>query len=355
MADFRSARSHGRWDSHTWSLTLGSLFGIRVRVHLLLFFVAGYFIVRGLGDVGVTLTLQYIVPMQAFLWLTILLHEFGHCFGCRSVGGTADDVLLWPLGGLAFCEPPKQPIPSLMTTLSGPAVNLAFVLLLFPIIAFLGGSLGPLFNPVGSPFSVFAIERSPYAIYLALFFKVNYVLLLFNMLLPIFPFDLGRTIQELLWMRIGYYASMVIATNIGIVASIVLVGVGLYLAGAFSADYFFLSGVAIFGFVQCVNMRRELEMNAALMDNEFGYDFSEGYTSLDRQTGGDDEPRLKRSLSPMAIFRGWRERRQAAYSAKAEQELDRILDKIHAQGMGSLSRSERKLLETASNRRRRKS
>src|SRR5947207_3103150 len=32
----------------------------------------------------------------------VLLHEFGHVFACRSVGGTADRVLLWPLGGLAF-------------------------------------------------------------------------------------------------------------------------------------------------------------------------------------------------------------------------------------------------------------
>ena len=38
------------------------------------------------------------------LFFSILVHEFGHCFAARSVGGEANEVLLWPLGGLAFAD-----------------------------------------------------------------------------------------------------------------------------------------------------------------------------------------------------------------------------------------------------------
>ena len=37
------------------------------------------------------------------LFLIVLLHEFGHSLACRSVGGRADQIVLWPLGGVAFC------------------------------------------------------------------------------------------------------------------------------------------------------------------------------------------------------------------------------------------------------------
>ena len=38
----------------------------------------------------------------------VLLHEFGHALACRSVGGRADRILLWPLGGVAFVQPPPR-------------------------------------------------------------------------------------------------------------------------------------------------------------------------------------------------------------------------------------------------------
>ena len=43
------------------------------------------------------------------LFLIVLMHEFGHSLACRSVGGRADRILLWPLGGAAFVKPPHRP------------------------------------------------------------------------------------------------------------------------------------------------------------------------------------------------------------------------------------------------------
>ena len=75
------------------------------------------------------------------------------------------------------------------------------------------------------------------------------------MLLPIFPFDLGRTIQSLLWMRMGYYPSMVIGDQrSGSWQSIVLAGLGLYLAGrSVGRRLFHVDGrFAFFGFFQSI-------------------------------------------------------------------------------------------------------
>ncbi|MEN6335110.1 MAG: hypothetical protein ABFE01_12675 [Phycisphaerales bacterium] len=43
------------------------------------------------------------------LFAIVLLHEFGHSLACRQVGGRADHIILWPLGGIAYVQPPQRP------------------------------------------------------------------------------------------------------------------------------------------------------------------------------------------------------------------------------------------------------
>src|ERR1700738_4353220 len=40
------------------------------------------------------------------LFLIVMLHEYGHALACRQVGGTANQIVLWPLGGSAYVDPP---------------------------------------------------------------------------------------------------------------------------------------------------------------------------------------------------------------------------------------------------------
>src|SRR5439155_7967343 len=67
------------------------------------------------------------------LFFSILLHEFGHSFAARAVGGDSNEVLLWPLGGLANCEVPHTPRANLLVAAAGPVVN--FVLALLCVLA----------------------------------------------------------------------------------------------------------------------------------------------------------------------------------------------------------------------------
>ena len=41
------------------------------------------------------------------LFSIVLMHEFGHALACRQVGGTANQILLWPFGGVAYVNPPN--------------------------------------------------------------------------------------------------------------------------------------------------------------------------------------------------------------------------------------------------------
>ena len=61
------------------------------------------------------------------LFLIVLLHEFGHAMACRQVGGTANRIMLWPLGGVAYVNPPQRPGATLWSIAAGPLVNLALL------------------------------------------------------------------------------------------------------------------------------------------------------------------------------------------------------------------------------------
>jgi Zn-dependent protease len=64
------------------------------------------------------------------LFSIVLMHEFGHALACRQVGGTADQILLWPFGGVAYVNPPQRPGAMLWSIAAGPLVNVA----LFPLL-----------------------------------------------------------------------------------------------------------------------------------------------------------------------------------------------------------------------------
>jgi len=81
-----------------------------------------------------------------------------------------------------------------------------------------------------------------------------------------------------------------------------------------------------------------------------GYDFSEGYTSLDRSVS-QNEP-----VAP-SILERWRQKRQdqrlkreAALDQEVAENLDRILAQVHEHGIDSLSYHDRKILDSASER-----
>ncbi len=148
------------------------------------------------------------------LFVIVLLHEFGHSLACRSVGGRANQIVLWPLGGVAYVDPPPRPGATLWSIAAGPLVNVALLPVLFVLISF-GRSLGWAQTiPDG-----FALLRSV--------FYINLVLLIFNML-PIYPLDGGQIFRSLLWFVLGRARSLMVATVIGLIGGVAFVGFAIW-------------------------------------------------------------------------------------------------------------------------------
>src|SRR5207245_5770005 len=61
------------------------------------------------------------------LFAIVLMHEFGHALACRQVGGQANRIVLWPLGGVAYVQPPPRPGALLWSIAAGPLVNVVLV------------------------------------------------------------------------------------------------------------------------------------------------------------------------------------------------------------------------------------
>src|SRR6476469_7910833 len=106
----------------TGSVPLMTVAGIRVRAHSSLVIYAAMILLFGFGQSGYTI--QDRITASTVLFGIVLLHEFGHCFTARWVGGHAEEILMHPLGGLAFAHPPHRPLPTFLTVAGGPAVNL---------------------------------------------------------------------------------------------------------------------------------------------------------------------------------------------------------------------------------------
>ena len=172
------------------SVPLFTFVGIRVRMHasLLVLIVIELLLAQTRWGLGV----QNAIAGTTILFASVLLHEFGHCFGARWTGGEADEVLLWPLGGLAMSRPPHRPWPSFLTTAAGPAVTLGICVLAWALLALFGAGDGALpWFPLHRDGLHLAIPDSEFARYLWWIFSVNYALFVFNMLLVFYPFDAG--------------------------------------------------------------------------------------------------------------------------------------------------------------------
>src|SRR3989442_15887134 len=97
--------------------------GIDLYLHWSWFVVAAYEIEnRATGYSSLTWNvLEYLA-----LFFIVLLHEFGHALACRQVGGTANRIVLWPLGGVADVRPPPRPGATLWSIAAGPPVDRGF-------------------------------------------------------------------------------------------------------------------------------------------------------------------------------------------------------------------------------------
>ena len=182
------------------SIHLFRIAGVDLYLHWSWFVVAMFEISQRRGSYG---SLAFNALEYLALFAIVLMHEMGHALACRSVGGKADEIVLWPLGGVAYVAPPQRPGATLWSIAAGPLVNV-FLAIVFFGLRILGGVMG------------WAESMPDLTAFLFVLSYVNLLLLVFN-LLPIYPLDGGQIVRSLLWFVIGRARSMMVTVIIGFV------------------------------------------------------------------------------------------------------------------------------------------
>ena len=351
-------------DPFTWSLPLGRLFGIQVRMHILfpLFILVMW--LRAVVEKGNPPSPAWppagyatdTLVVLALLFFVVLLHELGHCFGARLMDGDAREILLWPLGGLARCDVPNTPRANFVTSAAGPAATLLLCLVsgLVLAAAYLRPSLDPTFNQLWRTELYSWANNDWYGcsrytgdlrhsleiwqVLLARFFWINWVLFLINVCIIGFPLDGGQMVQALLWPRLGYKQAMLTVVFLGFLFMFLI---GVYALVEKDPLIFCL---ALFIYFSCKQQWIILETGGD--ESLFGYDFSQGYTSLER-----DQPRPTRRPRPNMLQR-WLQRRAAKKLQRQQEQqeaderrMDELLDKIAREGIQALTDEENRFLK----------
>ena len=318
-----------------WSVFMFRFAGITVRAHLIMIIFISVMLLRTILESSAWWYMAIFQIVAIFGLVTI--HEFGHCFAARWSGGAANRIVLLPWGGLALTMPADGWRAHFITTVGGPLVHL----LIFPLttLALLGTGHADaiLFNPFdfnptlsGLPGGVSLYSTA--ILFLWYVHAINIILFGFNVFFPMFPMDGGRMVQELLWAKLGYRRSMEVAILIGFFGAMVLAGIGLVI------EQTMLVIIAIFGALFCWQERQRIRAGAFQEADEYGL-----WASLKTEDRGAHAP------SEREVRKA---RKKEERETLSQEELDRILAKIATDGMGSLTRREKRILEGETKKRR---
>ena len=348
-------------DPLTWSpIDLGRWAGTHVRIHIFfVFFVIGSLLSAAIAPghrVGPT------ICWLVLLLAALLVHELGHAAMAAWLGVEPDEVRLWPLGNLVAPQALNRHGggDNLLVALAGPAASALVVLGAAVALGFLDAQF--VWNPFGNAddsgapmLTLLAADRhtvvhrlaAPYSAAWSIgwFGYLSWVILLAN-LLPALPFDGGRIFRSYLSQtavvpgRDGLIVP-ILAKSVALILTLVGL-VRLTLARHFDGLTLVALAILIYWMVRIE--AHMIEDGGFFDDGVFGYDFSEGYTSLEASTA-------KVRPSRESVLKRWRRRRselrrqrRAAREAAEERRMDEILEKLHREGRTALTSEEHRFL-----------
>ena len=338
-------------DPLTWSINLGLWAGVRVRVHILLVLFA---LGKLLESAWINAPSRPHPFLETIAWLGLLAlalaaKEIVAVGMSNRLGVDRDEVRVWPLGHLgspALSAAERSP-EGVMFVMAGLMTSLSLALAIAVGLRFAGVQM--VFNPFGNvgtggaPFLSATVAASPFTVawWIGWFGYINWVLFVAN-LIPALPLDMGRIYRAFMAARsrdgmIGPWTAHSCAAILAVV-------------GLFRWLYFkkpgggeLLSLALLIEFVVRMEARM-LDEGSFFDDGVFGYDFSQGYTSLEAGAATIRTPRegaLKRWRRRRSDVR---QRRREAEEAAEEQKMDGILEKLHREGRPSLSEEEQRFL-----------
>jgi Zn-dependent protease/predicted transcriptional regulator len=228
-----------------WSLPIGRVFGISLRLHItflmfLAFIAYGGFVDAGLDGAG------WAVAMFCSIFACIALHELGHSVVAQQLGVQVKSITLLPIGGVAALRSiPENPWHEIAITVAGPMVNAAIACALIP------------FTGTPSQWLIVAMPQNLHGLLLSLT-QANLTLFVFNFI-PAFPMDGGRLLRAVLALVLPYRQATTIAAMVGQGLAILFVVVGLKFS-------FWLVLIGAFIFLGAEGEERVVRMRSVLRD-----------------------------------------------------------------------------------------
>lgn len=302
---------------------------------LMLLFMGVYFAQAATADgwygVGIMAVTQLI------LIVSILVHEYGHCFMARHHHGSADKILLWPLGGLSFVDYDRRPKQQIHVSGIGPISSLGLSALFFGLLAATGVQMRwdyilPFEHWLPREFSLVQI----FLLHAA---RLNMILALFNLLVPAYPLDGGQVLFGILSLK---YGPMKAAKTMAAISIPI---------GAAIAFFALSSGMIMLALIGLSVILEGNQLRKMVASGDLGG--HPGYGGGSEFDYMPDRPQKK------GWFARWKEgrARSAAMKDAAREESDRarvdeVLAKVSREGIGSLTSAEKQVLDDASRRNR---
>lgn len=232
------------------SLPLGTYADIPVKLHwsfgLIILFIAYVIVSQNLNLASSIGLLLYVFSV----FLSVLLHEYGHALMARRYDIKTFDIVLTPIGGLArLTRMPTIPGREIMIAIAGPLVNLVIILLILIILFVFGiGIIAP------DEEDIMLIVANPIG-FLHMVMLMNGVLFLFN-LIPAFPMDGGRIFRALLSYKLTRLRATFIASLVGRAFAIG------FIIFAYLNDIFSLGFIGVFIFLAAGREYNHMKMKA---------------------------------------------------------------------------------------------
>jgi Zn-dependent protease len=317
-----------------WSFPLFRIFGIEIRVHWFMLLMIGILLLQ--ASPGGAVALGYMAAGLVILIISILFHEFGHCWMAIHEKGSAEKILIWPLGGLSYVHYDHGPIQQIKVSGIGPLSSFVLSGICYGSLVATGirwdwGLLLPYENWIPYGYSVAQI-------FLLIAARLNLFLGLFNLLVPAYPLDGGQVLFGLLTLKFGRVRAAQAMVFIS-----VPVGVALALFG-FSAGLIFLGLIGLQVIYEAFQLRYLIRIGELDAHPAFGGSQQEFDYMPDRPKKKGWFARWKEGRARKAVVR------ESAREDARRAEVDAVLEKVSREGIGSLSAAEKKILDDASRR-----
>jgi Zn-dependent protease/CBS domain-containing protein len=232
-----------------WSWRVARIAGIDIDIHATFAILLAWIALADYRRAGSGAAVESVLFTLA-IFVSVLLHEYGHALTAARFGVKTRRITLLPIGGVASLERiPDRPRQELAVALAGPAVTLG-----------VAGALYIALRLAGAPTTPPPAAATGSSAFVAGLMWINIALLLFN-LLPAFPMDGGRVLRAAIAMRTDHARATDIAARVGKAFAFVF-----GLVGLFVVNNPFLVVIALFVWISAAGEAAAAQFKATVGD-----------------------------------------------------------------------------------------